>query len=106
MAMESLAGAVLLPDPGRCPIAIGRRQYSNACHKTSQVDHANISPTLLWSSRCTRNFQSSSSFAFSAKNWLKSERSAHSFVLCRDDLGKPLVSLCLTARTFTRSHVP
>jgi|HubBroStandDraft_1064217.scaffolds.fasta_scaffold06049_4 hypothetical protein len=106
MAVESLAGAVLLPDPGRCPVPIGRCQYSSAFRKTSQVDPANISPALLWSSRCTRNFQSRSSFAFSAKNWLKSGRSAHSFVLCRDDPGKPLVSLCPTARTFTRSHVP
>jgi hypothetical protein len=106
MAMESLAGAVLLADPGCCPIAIGRRQYSSTYRKTSQVDPANISPAFLWSSRCTRNFQSRSSFAFAAKNWLKSGRSAHSFILCRDDPGKPLGFPCLTARTFTRSHVP
>jgi hypothetical protein len=106
VAMESLAGAVLLPECGGCPIVVGLRQYSRTRGKNRQAGRFGISSYTLLGSRCTRNFQPCSSVAFAPKNRLKSRRLTRSFILRRGNPGKLLISPCPARRTFTRSHVP
>ena len=106
VAMESLAGAVLLPECGGCPIVAGLRQYSRTRGKNRQAGRSGISSYTLLGSRCTRNFQPCSSVAFAPKNRLKSRRLTRSFILRRGNPGKLLISPCPARRTFTRSHVP